>query len=124
MARFGGPAFNPLPHFPPIHPFFFPHAAWLGIQSLLSQFQNLRPMKQIHLWSDRATAPINQNPDTGIAVPREKADLMRGEFCCFSGDRLEFDQVENAFVIAHKEVGYTERGPRFKPGELILRQLL
>ena len=113
MARFGGPAFYPLPHFPPIHPFLIPHAAWLGIQSLLSQFQNRRPMKQIHLWSDRATAPINQHPDTGIAVPREKADLVRGEVCCVSGDRLEFDQVENAFIVTSQEGGYTERSPRF-----------
>jgi len=113
MARFGGSAFYPLPHFLPIHTFLLPHAAWLGIQSLLSQFQNPRPMKQIHLWSNRATAPINQNPDTGIAVPGEKADLVRGEFCGFSCNRFEFDQVENAFIVTSQKVGYTERSPRF-----------
>ena len=101
MARFGGSAFYPLPHFLPIHTFLLPHAAWLGIQSLLSQFQNPRPMKQIHLWSDRATTSIDQNPDTGSAVPRKKADLMRGEFCGFSSNRLQFDQVENAFIVTN-----------------------
>ena len=99
MVRSGGPAFYPLPHVPPIHPFFFPHAAWLGSQPLLRQFQNPRPVIQIHLRCDRAATPINQNPGTGVAVPGEKANLMRGKVCCFSGHGFEFDQVEGAFVI-------------------------